>query len=304
MRQVLDAVEAGCEFEAILSTPADSGSERAWQIIDVAGQRGVDVVQLSPAEFERISSRDNPVGLAATIRWRPEDLRFIDPIATGIYIATDDVRIQGISGRSSGRLMPSARAGVIVHSGTDPGHPSTSGPASVPVFKVPVHTAPTFNELFYWAQSNSVAVYGSSAKADPVLAGSGLSRFPSCSCSETRPRAGGSHGRPLRRFARSRCPDRQPAERRCRGGNSSTRYDAGSTRRMVAEEPRPGGSKPSASGPFRRYYGASALSSAGRALQMTIFGFIVFEETESNFLLGLFSFMQMAPCLSSHRLSE
>ncbi|CAN5833586.1 MFS transporter [soil metagenome] len=30
---------------------------------------------------------------------------------------------------------------------------------------------------------------------------------------------------------------------------------------------------------------------------MTIFGYIVFEETESNFLLGLFSFMQMAPSL-------
>ena len=30
---------------------------------------------------------------------------------------------------------------------------------------------------------------------------------------------------------------------------------------------------------------------------MTIFGYIVFEETESNFLLGLFSFMQMAPAL-------
>ena len=30
---------------------------------------------------------------------------------------------------------------------------------------------------------------------------------------------------------------------------------------------------------------------------MTIFGFIIFDETESNFLLGLFSFMQQVPAL-------
>ncbi len=65
----------------------------------------------------------------------------------------------------------------------------------------------------------------------------------------------------------------------------------------MAEEPRPGAFEALRSQPFRRYYGSAALSSAGRALQMTIFGFIVYEETKSNFLLGLFSFMQMAPAL-------
>lgn len=65
----------------------------------------------------------------------------------------------------------------------------------------------------------------------------------------------------------------------------------------MAEEPRPGAFDALRSQPFRRYYGSAALSSAGRALQMTIFGFIVFEKTESNFLLGLFSFMQMGPAL-------
>lgn len=49
--------------------------------------------------------------------------------------------------------------------------------------------------------------------------------------------------------------------------------------------------------PFRRFFGASALSTSGRALQMTVIGFIVFEMTESKFLLGLVSFMQMVPTL-------
>jgi MFS family permease len=65
----------------------------------------------------------------------------------------------------------------------------------------------------------------------------------------------------------------------------------------VLDDPRSGAFEALRSAPFRRYYGANALASAAQALQMTIFGFIVFEKTESNFLLGLFSFMQMAPSL-------
>lgn len=49
--------------------------------------------------------------------------------------------------------------------------------------------------------------------------------------------------------------------------------------------------------PFRRYFLASALSTTGRALQMTVIGFIVFDLTGSKFLLGLVSFMQMVPVL-------
>ena len=72
---------------------------------------------------------------------------------------------------------------------------------------------------------------------------------------------------------------------------------AGSAQIRMVESPRPGAFAALESSPYRRYFAASALSSAGRALQMTIFGFIVFEQTESNFLLGLFSFIQMAPAL-------
>lgn len=51
------------------------------------------------------------------------------------------------------------------------------------------------------------------------------------------------------------------------------------------------------SGPFRRFFLSNFLSVAGRSLQMTVIGFIVFEMTGSSFLLGLVSFMQMAPVL-------
>lgn len=49
--------------------------------------------------------------------------------------------------------------------------------------------------------------------------------------------------------------------------------------------------------PFRRFFGPQALAMAGRFLQTTVIGFLVYDVTGSNFLLGLVSFMQMVPQL-------
>lgn len=169
IRHVIDAVEAGLQIEAILVDPSRLRSERAWEMLDAAVQRGVEVVQLNPEDFERLSSRDNPIGLAATVHWRPEDLRFIDADLTGVYLATDDVRDPG----NLGTIMRTADAlgatGLIVHSGTDPGHPTALRSSLGSAFRIPIHTVATLNELFYWAQSNSVAVYGTSARSDADL---------------------------------------------------------------------------------------------------------------------------------------
>jgi TrmH family RNA methyltransferase len=169
IRPVLDAYEAGLQIEALLVDPSRLKSERAWQVIDEAGRRGVEVAQLSRVDYERLSSRDNPAGLAATVRWRPEDLRFIDAQPEGVYLATDDVRDPGNLGTIIRTADALGAAGVIVHSGTDPGHPTALRSSLGSAFHVPVHTVPTLNELFYWAQSNGVSVLGSSArKADDL----------------------------------------------------------------------------------------------------------------------------------------
>lgn len=48
---------------------------------------------------------------------------------------------------------------------------------------------------------------------------------------------------------------------------------------------------------YRRYFWVQALAMAGRALQTTLVGYIVYDLTGSDFLLGLVSFMQMVPQL-------
>jgi MFS family permease len=49
--------------------------------------------------------------------------------------------------------------------------------------------------------------------------------------------------------------------------------------------------------PFRRYLGVQMLAMAGRALQSTLVGYLVYDLSESNLLLGVVSFMQMVPQL-------
>jgi MFS family permease len=49
--------------------------------------------------------------------------------------------------------------------------------------------------------------------------------------------------------------------------------------------------------PYRRYIWVSTLGMAGRALQTTLIGYLVYDLTGSNFLLGLVSFMQSVPGL-------
>lgn len=49
--------------------------------------------------------------------------------------------------------------------------------------------------------------------------------------------------------------------------------------------------------PFRRYFWVQALAMAGRMLQTTLVGYLVYDLTGSDFLLGLVSFMQMVPQL-------
>ncbi len=49
--------------------------------------------------------------------------------------------------------------------------------------------------------------------------------------------------------------------------------------------------------PFRRYLSVQVLAMAGRALQSTLVGYLVYDLSESDLLLGVVSFMQMVPQL-------
>jgi TrmH family RNA methyltransferase len=169
IRQVVSAIEAGVAIEALLVDEARLRSDMAWTAITAARERGAHWVSLKQGEFERISSRDNPAGLAAIVRWSPRSLADLPVVRHGLYLLADDVRDPGNLGTLMRTVDAAGGAALIVHEGTDPGHPTALRAALGTTFQLPIAAAPTLDAFFAWAQDGGVTTLASSAKADGGL---------------------------------------------------------------------------------------------------------------------------------------
>jgi TrmH family RNA methyltransferase len=166
IRQVVSAVEGGHEIEAVLVDPTRLRSDVAWEAVTRAQAAGAEYVVLRPAEFERVSARDNPIGVAAIVRWAPRPLSALAPTVDGLYLVTDDVRDPGNLGTLIRTLDAAGGQAVIVHSGTDPAHPTALRAALGTTFMIPVYAAPSLDALFGWAAEHHVRTLATTARAD------------------------------------------------------------------------------------------------------------------------------------------
>lgn len=169
IRQVLAAGEGGFTFEAIFVDASRLRSEIAWEFVNERQAQGEPLIMMRPSEFERISTRDNPVGIAALVRWQPLTLPYLEPEAGGIYLATDNVRDPGNLGTLARTSDALGVAGLIVHRGTDPGHPTALRASLGSIFGIPVAAARNLNEFFHWANSNGIAVVATTAHAEQSI---------------------------------------------------------------------------------------------------------------------------------------
>ncbi len=169
IRQVLSAQEGGHALEAVLVDPARLKSEVAWQAVASARAGGAEYVALTTREFERISSRDNPVGIAAIVRWSVDQLESLAPVADGLYLVADDIRDPGNLGTLIRTLDAAGGQAVIVHDGTDPTHPNALRASLGTTFRVPVYRAGSHAVLFDWVARYGVTTIATSAKAEHRL---------------------------------------------------------------------------------------------------------------------------------------
>jgi TrmH family RNA methyltransferase len=169
IRQVLAAAEGGHRIEVLLVDPSRLRSPLAWEQLDQLQAAGVPMTVLGPEEFERISSRDNPVGLAAVVRWRAQPLTYADVAPDGVYLVADDVRDPGNLGTLIRTADGLGGAGVIIHGGTDAGHPTAIRASLGSLFRLPVYQAETRDDLFFWAGRNGVTTVATTAKANTAL---------------------------------------------------------------------------------------------------------------------------------------
>lgn len=170
IRQVLDAYEGGHTIEAILVDPTRLRSELAWQFIDRAAGEGIEVAQLSPAEFERISSRENPVGMAATVHWKPLDLRYAELAAEGVYLATDDVRDPGNLGTIIRAADAAGADGVVLTGRTvDPYNPKVVRATTGSLFHVPLAVGGELESVVQRAHDAGLQVLAADVGGDDLL---------------------------------------------------------------------------------------------------------------------------------------
>jgi TrmH family RNA methyltransferase len=165
IRQVLSAQEGGHRLEAVLVDPSRLKSEVAWEAIAAARSGGAEYVTLTTREFERISSRDNPVGIAAIVGWSARPLAELTPDAEGLYLVADDVRDPGNLGTLIRTLDAAGGQAVIVLNGTDPSHPNALRASLGTTFRVPVYRAESHDELFDWTARYRIETIATSARA-------------------------------------------------------------------------------------------------------------------------------------------
>lgn len=169
IRQVVSAVEGGHAIEAVYVDETRLQSSVGLEAIERAVRGGARHVVLTTAEFERISSRDNPVGLAAVVHWQPRPLATFHPPAQGLILATDNVRDPGNLGTLIRTADAAGCAAVIVHGGVDPAHPTALRASLGTTFLATVVDAPTLDACFDWASRHQIPVLATTARnAQPL----------------------------------------------------------------------------------------------------------------------------------------
>lgn len=171
IRAVLAAAEAGLEFEAVILCPERLRSEVARRAAGDLGARGVPRVELSPAQFARLSAMDNPVGLMAVVRWSPLALAELAPPVPGaVYVIAEDLADPG----NLGTLLRTAdgagaAAAIVAGSGTDPAHRRCLRASLGTAFRLPVAAAPDGPAALAWARQHGVTTVATSERAGATL---------------------------------------------------------------------------------------------------------------------------------------
>jgi TrmH family RNA methyltransferase len=168
IRPVLDAIEAGVPLEALLICPELLHSEVALRAVDEQRQAGILVVECSRASFERLSERDNPMGLAAIARWAPLRLESVPVGSQTLLMVAEDLRDPGNLGTLLRTMDAVGGSGVVlVGASTDPTHPRCLKASLGTLFRVLVASAPRMEDVLTWAKERQVWTLATTARRGP-----------------------------------------------------------------------------------------------------------------------------------------
>lgn len=176
IRQVLSAHEGGHILEAVLIDPQRLRSTVALRTVSALRTANTPVVEFSTSEFERISSRDNPVGIAAIVQWAPVSLEDLVTSPDAMYLVTDELSDAGNLGTLMRTVDSFGGASLIVHGGVDPAHPNALRASLGTAFRLPIATAASLDVIFKWTARHHIQTVATSARASQPVWQANMSR--------------------------------------------------------------------------------------------------------------------------------
>jgi TrmH family RNA methyltransferase len=165
-RIVAQAVQAEADIAFGVIAPGLLNGEHAINTVNSLLSRGIRVVELSNADFESISFKDNLQGIGAVVRRHSESLANVPLSVKMTWVALDGVGNPGNLGAIMRTCDAVGCAGLLLlGSTTDPYHPAAIR-ASMGSFFALRMIRTSFGEFVEWARANRCAVVGTTPTAE------------------------------------------------------------------------------------------------------------------------------------------
>lgn len=171
IRAVCEAMDGGVPFEAALICRERLRSAVAIAAVDRLAASGVPCAEVPLSRFARLSEMDNPVGLAAVVRWAPLPLAALPPPeASSLYVIAEDLGDPGNLGTLLRTADGAGAAGVIVAgAGTDPAHRRCLRASLGTAFRLPVAHVADPADALAWAKAAGIRTLATSAHGRQTL---------------------------------------------------------------------------------------------------------------------------------------
>ncbi|MGI8552244.1 MAG: TrmH family RNA methyltransferase [Dehalococcoidia bacterium] len=165
IRLVAEAIQLQVEIECCVVCPDLLKSRFAREIVQLARDRSVAIIEVTPVIFRGLSIRDGPQGLGAVIRQRWQSLEEVRPGEELCWVALDGVQDPGNLGTVLRTSDAVGGAGVILlQQSTDPYDPSAVRASMGAVFSQRVIRT-SFDEFAEWKRRHHWYLTGTSGGA-------------------------------------------------------------------------------------------------------------------------------------------
>jgi RNA methyltransferase, TrmH family len=165
-RIVAQAIQTGADIEFGVIAPGLLNGEHAINTVNSLLSRGIRVVELSNADFESISFKDNLQGIGAVVRRHAESLANVLVTEPMTWVALDGVGNPGNLGAIMRTCDAVGCAGLLLLGNTtDPYHPAAIRASMGSFFALRMIRA-NFNEFIDWARASGCAVIGTTPNAE------------------------------------------------------------------------------------------------------------------------------------------